>query len=122
MTSKRRLAEWIERGLRSKGFKEDKCCFLSGHWCDNESRNGTSVSGCALGAALVGRFGAMDALRIYREKRNELVCHRGNSDFISLFPELLGISKRLTLAINELHHYGTMSAKEIAAGLKKSAI
>lgn len=119
MTKQTELASFIRNGLKAENVRESENCFFE------------DVSGkffvCALGAALVGKFGspnkALELIDFEREAYLKL-CADKNSDsgfaYADIAAELLEIDFDLADAIDKTHILGA-SALEIAERLAESS-
>jgi len=111
MTSEEQLAQWMEEGLGNEEFVEDRNYYLN----ERNGKEGT-VSGCALGAALVGKMkDAKAAYQLYAKKRKRLLPLSSGAPIFAL---LLNIHQELADAIDKNHCDGK-PARQIIAELKR---
>lgn len=108
MTSQKELASLIQQGLLAKNVEESENCFF-------EDISGTFYV-CALGAALVGKFGsarkAFEAMEAGRELHFELAAKQLAlaPDYVDIAAELLDIDFALASAIDKNHMLGASAA------------
>lgn len=95
------FAQWICFGLHNPLFHEHKGSYIA-------SCAGNKVTGCALGAALVGKIGdAHEALALFMQMRNQ----RGSA--ILFFAHHLGLPVAMVKDIDKRHSNGEC-AEDIA--------
>ena len=103
------LAQWIYSGLHSPIFHEHKGSYIA-------SCAGNKVTGCALGAALVGRMGdAHQALELFMQMRKE----RGSATLF--FAHHLGLPVAMVKDIDKRHSNGEC-AEDIARSFQVHAL
>jgi len=113
MATKKSLAYWIGKGLRCANVRECVFTFIA------KEPNENLAYACALGLALIGKYGNVEeSIRVVENQKKDAQSRSSRFEFtyIALAAELLEIPMDLADSIDRRHTCGT-PAQELAVDL-----